>query len=123
MNIITTELKRLANAGRFSFQGFRHAWKGEASFRFEVLLAVIMLPTAMLLNVSGLEKIALVGSVLLVLIVELLNSAVEAAIDRFGGEIHPISGKAKDMGSSAVFVALVFVAFTWTTIVSTLLFS
>jgi len=122
MNIILLEIKRLASATRFSLQGLRHAWKGEAAFRFEVFCALFLLPIAMLLNVSSIERIALVASVLLVLIVELLNSAVEAAIDRISEERHPISGKAKDMGSAAVFVALILVIFTWLTILRGVLF-
>jgi diacylglycerol kinase (ATP) len=118
MKLISNEIKRLNNATRFSMQGFRHAWEGEAAFRFEVVLAAVMLPAALLFDISGLERIALVGSVLLVLIVELLNSAVEAAIDRVGSEHHPLSARAKDLGSAAVFVALVLTLFTWTTVLT-----
>ena len=107
------ELRRLQNATRWSFQGLRHAWREEAAFRFEVVLAAVMVPTALALDVERLERVALVGSVLLVLIVELLNSALEAAIDRIGTEHHPLSGQGKDMGSAAVFVALVLAGFTW----------
>lgn len=114
--MIRDELSRLTNATRISIQGFRQAWEGEAAFRLEVLLAALMLPVALLLDVGALERIALVGSVLLVLIVELLNSAVEAAIDRIGSERHPLSGRAKDLGSAAVFVALALAGFTWLTI-------
>ena len=113
MNIITKELKRLNNAARYSMQGFSFAWQGEASFRLEVLIAVVSVPIALLVDVSKLERIALVGSILLILIVELLNSAVEAAIDRVSTDPHPISGRGKDLGSAAVFVCLVFAAFTW----------
>lgn len=116
MKWIGAEAKRLVNATRFSMQGFRAAWQGEAAFRFEVVLAVVMLPTALLLNVSHLERVALVGCVLLVLIVELLNSAVEAAIDRVSKEHHPLAGRGKDLGSAAVFVALGLTLFTWVTI-------
>ena len=116
MKLVSTEIKRLNNATRYSMQGFRHAWEGEAAFRLEVVLALILLPTALVLNVSTLERIALVGCLVLVLIVELLNSAVEAAIDRVGTEHHPISGRGKDMGSAAVFAALVFTVFTWASV-------
>lgn len=116
MNMLILEIKRLASATRFSLQGLKHAWKGEAAFRFEVFCSIFLLPTAMLLDVSSMERIALVASVLLVLIVELLNSSVEAAIDRISEERHPLSGKAKDMGSAAVFVALILMIFTWLTI-------
>lgn len=116
MKIIANELKRLNNATRFSMQGFRAAWEGEAAFRFEVLLACVMLPLAVLLDFTSMERIALVGTVLLVLIVELLNSAVEAVVDRVGSEMHPLSGRAKDLGSAAVFVALLLTVFTWATV-------
>ena len=82
----------------------------------EVIIAAILLPTALLVNVSTLERVALVGCVVLILIVELLNSAVEAAIDRVGTDHHPLSGRAKDLGSAAVFVALAFCGFTWISI-------
>ena len=114
MRFILIELRRLQNATRFSLQGFRHAWREEAAFRFEVVLAAILLPTALWLDVERLERVALVSSVLLVLIVELLNSALEAAIDRIGTEHHPLSGRGKDMGSAAVFVALLAAGSTWT---------
>ena len=116
MKVVINELKRLNNATRYSMQGFRFAWQGEAAFRLEVLIAVILLPLAMWLNVTTLERVALVGCVVLVLIVELLNSAVEAAIDRVGTEQHPLSGRGKDLGSAAVFAALLFCGFTWISI-------
>lgn len=122
MNVIDKEIRRLGSATRVSLQGFRLAWQGEAAFRFEVVLASLMLPLALLLDVSTLERIALVGSVLLVLIVELLNSAVEAAIDRIGSELHPLSGRAKDLGSAAVFVALVLAVFVWLSLLLPFLF-
>lgn len=121
MNPISREARRLVKATRFSMQGFRWAWQGEAAFRFEVVLAIVLLPTALLLPVTHLERIALVGTVLLVLIVELLNSAVEAVVDRVGLEIHPLSGRAKDLGSSAVFVSLLLTIFTWGSILWPLL--
>lgn len=116
MKLITNEIERLNRATRYSLQGFRAAWEGEAAFRFEVLLASVMLPVAILVDFTSMERIALVGTVMLVLIVELLNSAVEAAIDRVGAELHPLSGRAKDLGSAAVFVALLLTVFTWATV-------
>ena len=118
MNIFSNEVKRLNNATRYSIQRFVHAWKGEASFRLEVLIAAILLPIALWVDVSTLERIALVGSVLLILIVELLNSAVEAAIDRVSMDHHPLSGRGKDLGSAAVLVCLGFALFTWASIFS-----
>ena len=114
MRFILTELRRLQNATRFSLQGFQHAWREEAAFRFEVLLAAILLPTALWLDIERLERVALISSVLLVLIVEILNSALEATIDRIGPERHPLSGAVKDLGSAAVFVSLVLAGSTWT---------
>lgn len=116
MHPIRNELRRLNSATRISIQGFQQAWQGEAAFRLEAIVSALILPAAFLLGVTALERVALVGSVLLVLIVELLNSAVEAAIDRIGSERHPLSGRAKDLGSAAVFVALVLAGFTWLTI-------
>lgn len=116
LDYIRSEIVRLKNATKFSKQGFIQAWHGEAAFRFEVVLAVIMIPAAIILPVTTLERVALITSVLLVLIVELLNSAIEAVVDRIGTEEHPLSGMAKDMGSAAVLVSLFAVIFTWATI-------
>lgn len=113
MNYITGEIKRLKNATGFSLQGLRGAWEGEAAFRFEAVLSVILIPTALLLNISHIERILLVASIVLVLVVELLNSAVEAVVDRVSKELHPLSGRAKDCGSAAVFVSLILMLFVW----------
>lgn len=115
-DVIRREVKRLGSATRFSLQGLRQAWLGEAAFRFEVLLAIVLLSAAMLVPISRLERIALVASVFLVLIVELLNSAVEAVVDRIGPDHHPLSGQAKDLGSAAVFLALLLALFVWLSI-------
>lgn|SRR5690606_33155545 len=119
MELIRKEVKRLGSATRFSMQGLQHAWRGEAAFRFEVILAALMLPVALVLDVAPLERIALVASIFLVLIVELINSAVEAVVDRVGPEHHPLSGRAKDLGSAAVFLALLLALFVWLTILAT----
>jgi diacylglycerol kinase (ATP) len=108
-----SSLKRIINAGKYSRQGFIQAFHGEAAFREETYIAIILIPLACLLDVSSVERILMIGSVLLLLIVELLNSAVEAAIDRIGPEQHSLSGKAKDMGSAAVLLAVVMVFMTW----------
>lgn len=113
-----TGLRRLINATRYSAQGFKAAWKTEDAFRQESVLAVILLPVAVLLPVSLVYKLLLIGSVVLVLIVEVLNSAIEAVVDRFGGEIHPLSGKAKDLGSAAVLLALTLALITWVSILA-----
>ncbi len=108
-----TGIRRLLNAFKYSVQGFKSAWKTEEAFRQEVWLAVVMIPVAALMPIDVIEKILLIGSVVLVLIVEVLNSAIEAIVDRFGGEIHPLSGKAKDLGSLAVLFSLLLCGCIW----------
>ena len=103
----------MLKALRWSLQGLRSAWLHESSFRLEVVMALAALPAAVWLGDSGVERALLVGSVLLVLALELLNSAIEAVIERYGPEIHELAGRAKDMGSAAVFVALCNVGLTW----------
>jgi len=104
---------RLINATRWSIKGFRSTLKHEEAFRQEVILLVVLAPMGWWLGDSGMERALLIGSLLVVLIVELLNSAVESAIDRISEEHHPLSGRAKDQGSAAVFVALVLIIMTW----------
>ena len=106
-------VKRLINAFGFSMQGFKAAYKYEEAFRQEFFILVLAIPLGIWLGDTAIEIILLIGSVLLLLIVELLNSAVEATVDRFGGEIHELSGRAKDMGSAAVFVASVLACMVW----------
>lgn len=105
-------LERLWYATGYSLRGLRDAWE-EMAFRQEVLAALVLLPLAVYLGQSWLERAALGGVVLLVLIVELLNTAVEAAIDRIDPAWHPLSRQAKDLGSAAVLVSLVLAAFVW----------
>ena len=106
-------IMRVIYATRWSIKGFRSTLKTEEAYRQELLLLIILAPLAIYLGDNGIERTLLIGSVLIVLIVELLNSAVESAIDRIGDEHHKLSGKAKDQGSAAVFVALVLAAMTW----------
>ena len=108
-----TGLTRVAYAFLYSMKGFRAAYKHEAAFRQEFWLAVILIPLAFWITTQPLHLMAMIGSILLVLIVEILNSAIEAAVDRFGEEIHKLSGRAKDMGSAAVFIALMNVIVMW----------
>ncbi|WP_144936909.1 diacylglycerol kinase [Pseudomonas alabamensis] len=108
-----TGLKRIINAAGYSFDGLRAAFLGEAAFRQLVLLNVILVPLAFWLPVSRAERAILVAVCLLGLVVELLNSAVEAAIDRISLERHPLSKNAKDMGSAAQLVALTAIALVW----------
>jgi diacylglycerol kinase (ATP) len=111
-----TGVRRIIRAARFSVQGFVHAWQHEAAFRQEIGLTILLIPPALWLGQSGLERFILIACCLLVLIVELLNSAIEATIDRFGEEHHELSGRAKDLGSAAVFLSLVIVVATWGTV-------
>lgn len=108
-----TGINRWVKALGFTWLGLKAAYKHEEAFRQEVLLLVVSIPLAIWLGDNGIEMALMIGSVLLLLIVELLNSAVEAVVDRFGGEIHELSGRAKDMGSAAVFVAMINVAMVW----------
>lgn len=106
-------LRRIINAFGYSLKGFKAAWAHEAAFRQELTACVILLPLALWLEVSSLTKIMLVAVMAIVIIVELLNSAIEAAIDRIGPEAHHLSGAAKDLGSAAVLVALSLMVFVW----------
>jgi diacylglycerol kinase (ATP) len=105
--------RRILLATKWSLQGLRFAWLYESSFRLEVYLLVILAPLGLWLGNTGVERALLVGSGLLVLSVELLNSAVEAVIERYGAEHHELAGRAKDMGSAAVFVLMINVILTW----------
>jgi diacylglycerol kinase (ATP) len=108
-----TGIRRILRATRYSAQGFAQAWQHEAAFRQELVLAIVLTPAAIWLGETIVEQALLIGVLLLVLIVELFNSAIEAAIDRHGDEHHELSGRAKDMGSAAVFVSLVIVLLVW----------
>lgn len=106
-------LTRLINAFGYSRDGLASAWKHEAAFREEVLLAAVAIPLGLWLGQGGLEKALLVGTILLVLVVELLNSAVEAVVDRVSGEHHELSKRAKDIGSAAVLITLLLTGAVW----------
>ncbi|HEY8099606.1 MAG TPA: diacylglycerol kinase [Burkholderiaceae bacterium] len=106
-------LKRIFSALSYSLEGFKSAWRGEHSFRQEVLLVVVATIIALCLPVSALERLMLIGVLVLVLIVELLNSAVEAVVDRVSLERNPLSKNAKDFGSAAVLLTLLLAAATW----------
>jgi len=108
---------RIFKAAIWSMQGLRAAWLHESSFRLEVYLFVMLAPLGLWLGQSGIERALLVGSMLLVLSIELLNSAVEAVIGRYGDEHHEMAGRAKDMGSAAVFVLMLNVMLVWGCIV------
>ena len=105
--------RHLGRAFGYSVAGFRSALRHEAAFRQEVGLFCLLAPAGLWLGASGLERALLVGSLLVVLLTELMNSAVEAAVDRHGRDFHPLSGRAKDLGSAAVFEAMEQVFVTW----------
>lgn len=105
--------RRLIYASRYSWLGFKAAWKSEAAIRQELVALAVLLPIAVWLPVSPVEKALLIASGFLVLLVELINSALEAVVDRIGPEHHELSGKAKDIGSAAVAVALIIAASVW----------
>lgn len=104
---------RILKATQWSLQGLRAAWLHESSFRLEVYLLAILAPLAIWLGDTPVERVLMIGSCLLVLSAELLNSAVEAVIERYGPELHELAGRAKDMGSAAVFVLMMNVLLVW----------
>jgi diacylglycerol kinase (ATP) len=104
---------RLWNALQYSRAGLRASWQNEAAFRQEVCLALVLIPLALWWGGSGIERALLVASVVLVLIVELINSALEAVVDRISLEQHPLAGRAKDIGSAAVLLALLNAVLVW----------
>lgn len=108
-----TGLTRIIHACGYSMQGIRAALKHEAAFRQEMLLAIILIPLAFFITQDAVKLALLISTPILVLVVEILNSAIEAVVDRFGEEHHELSGRAKDMGSAAVFFSLLMVAVVW----------
>jgi diacylglycerol kinase (ATP) len=104
---------RVVRALGYSLEGLASAWRSEGAFRQEVICAAVLIPVACLAPATAVERVLLIGSVLLVLVVELLNSSLEAAIDRISTDRHPLSKKAKDAGSAAVFVAIIAGSLTW----------
>lgn len=106
-------LKRFINAIFFSFAGFKATWRHEEAFRQEVLAFLVAVPLAIWLGENNIEKVLLIASVVLVMVVELLNSAVEAVVDRVGVEYHELAGRAKDIGSAAVMLTILLAMATW----------
>ena len=111
-----TGLKRIIYAAKYSYRGLRHNIIYEAAFKQEVILALILIPTALVVDVTKLERILLIFSLVLILIVELLNTAIEATVDRIGLQFNALSGLAKDTGSAAVLMTCFLCAFTWVAI-------
>ena len=108
-----TGIRRIINAAGYSWKGICSAYKHEAAFRQELWLAIVLVPAGMYLGETVLDKAILVCSVLFVLVVELLNSAIESVVDRVSNEHHELAGRAKDMGSAAVLIALIITAIVW----------
>jgi len=106
-------LRRIVSAAGYSMKGLRSCWQNEAAFRQEVLAGIVMFPLALYLGDGGIEKALLAGSLMLVLIVEVLNSGIEAVIDRIGHEHHDLSGLAKDLGSGAVMLSILNAGLVW----------
>lgn len=109
----TTGLTRIVKAAHYSSQGLRAAWQHEAAFRQEAIAAIVAIIIACWLDVETVPRILMIGSVVLVVIVEILNSAIEAVVDRIGQERHPLAGRAKDMGSAAVLLTIILALFVW----------
>lgn len=108
-----TGLRRIILAAGYSLAGLVAAWRHEAAFRQELLLALICVPLAFALPVDQVERVLMVSVIFLILIIELINSAIEAVIDRIGPEHHELSGRAKDLGSAAVLLSLLLAAYIW----------
>jgi diacylglycerol kinase (ATP) len=109
----TTGPVRLSRAFASTWRGFRAAWREEEAFRQECLLAILVVPLGLWLGQNGVERALLVGPIFIVLAIELVNSAVEATVDRIGVERHPLSAIAKELGSAAVFVAFLLLGLNW----------
>ena len=107
---------RILLAAKWSWQGLRAAWLHESSFRLEVVMSLVLGPLGWYLGQTSVERVLLIGSCLLVMSIELLNSSIEAVIERYGPEHHELAGRAKDMGSAAVFVLMMNVILVWTLI-------
>ncbi len=106
-------LKRVIHAAGYSWKGFRSTWKHEAAFRQEVILFSLMAPLAFWIGDTASERVILIAVLLIVLVVELLNSAVESVVDRIGEDYHKLSGRAKDQGSAAVFLSFFIAILVW----------
>jgi diacylglycerol kinase (ATP) len=113
-----TGISRIIRSFGYSFQGFRLAWREEAAFRQEIALSVVVIPAGLFFGNSGIERALLIMPMLLILVVEFLNSALEAVVDRSGTERHPLAGMAKDMGSAAVLLSFILLGTVWLLILS-----
>lgn len=109
----TTGFTRIIKAAGYSWKGIRAAWINEAAFRQEAVAVILAIAIACWLDVDAITRVLLIGSVALVMIVEILNSAIEAVVDRIGTDFHELSGRAKDMGSAAVLMSILLALATW----------
>jgi len=110
-------IQRIINAAGYSYRGLIAAWKNEAAFRQELALSLVLTPAAFYVAKNGLELALLLGCLILTLIVELLNSAIEAVVDRIGDDYHELAGRAKDLGSAAVLFCLLLTLLVWVLII------
>jgi len=113
-----TGFKRIFNAAGYSWLGFKAAYKNEAAFRQELWLSLALAPVALYFGPDYADKAILLASLVFILLIEILNSALEAVVDRHGDEVHPLAGRAKDMGSAAVFLAFVIAILIWFAVLS-----
>ncbi|MFI4983055.1 MAG: diacylglycerol kinase [Nevskiales bacterium] len=111
-------MTRIVRAFGYSLQGLAHTWREEAAFRQEVVLGAVVAPAGLYFGHTGVERALLVGPMILILVVELLNSAVEAVVDRAGMERNPLAGMAKDMGSAAVLLGFLLLGTVWVLVLS-----
>lgn len=112
-----TGIRRIVDATRYSFRGLAATFRGESAFRQELALVAVLLPASAWLASTVMEWLALAAPLFILLIVELLNSSIETVVDRIGDEHHELSGRAKDMGSAAVFMALALLATSWAAVI------
>lgn len=113
MKDTSTGITRILKAFGYTFDGLKAAFREDVAFRQEIYMSAVLIPAALWLTGDGLSRALMIGSLFLILIFELMNSAIEAIVDRIGPEIHPLSKKAKDVGSAAVFFAFINAALTW----------
>jgi diacylglycerol kinase (ATP) len=113
-----TGLTRIINAAGYSWAGLKAAYINEAAFRQEFWLVIVLTPVAIIFGPSLADKAILIASLVFILLIEILNSALEAVVDRFGDEVHPLSGRAKDMGSAAVLLAFIVSGLLWFSVFS-----
>lgn len=112
-SINTRGIRRIINAFRYTFAGFKAAWVNEEAFRQEIIIAIFVIPLGIWLGSSAMERAVLIGIYFIIPLTELLNSAIEAVVDRMGQERHELSGRAKDLGSAAVFLSICIVLIVW----------